>query len=70
MHAEQLKARTLESFDRLFNHGDLDFVDASLAPDAVDHQEPDGTDFAAHLKHVDLDAARGLPRPPLRGRGA
>ena len=52
MHAEQLKSRTRESFDRLFNHGDLEHADASLAPGAVDHQEPEGTDFAAHLKHV------------------
>jgi steroid delta-isomerase-like uncharacterized protein len=52
MLAEQLKARTRESFERLFNNGDLSYVDASLAPNAIDHQEPAGTDFAAHLKHV------------------
>jgi predicted ester cyclase len=52
MTAEQLKALTLEGFERLFNSGELDFVDEALAPDAVDHQEPEGTDFAAHLKHV------------------
>ena len=52
MNPEQLKSRTRESFERLFNNGDLDYADASLAPGAVDHQEPAGTDFAAHLKHV------------------
>jgi steroid delta-isomerase-like uncharacterized protein len=52
MTTEELKARTLEGFDRMFNQGDLDYVDNALAPGAVDHQEPDGTDFAAHLKHV------------------
>jgi predicted ester cyclase len=52
MTAEQLKARTLEGFERMFNGGDLDYVDTSLAPGAVDHQEPAGTDFAAHLKDV------------------
>jgi steroid delta-isomerase-like uncharacterized protein len=52
MDTEQLKLKTREAFDRLFNHGDLEYVDASLAPNAVDHQEPEGTDFAAHLKHV------------------
>ncbi len=52
MTAEQLKARTLEGFERMFNSGELGFVDGALAPDAVDHQEPEGTDFAAHLKHV------------------
>jgi predicted ester cyclase len=52
VNPEQLKILTRESFERLFNDGDLDYVDASLAPGAVDHQEPAGTDFAAHLKHV------------------
>ncbi len=52
MTAEELKARTLEGFERMFNQGDLDYVDNSLAPSAVDHQEPEGTDFAAHLKNV------------------
>lgn len=52
MTTEELKARTLEDFERMFNQGDLTYVDNALAPGAVDHQEPDGTDFAAHLKNV------------------
>jgi steroid delta-isomerase-like uncharacterized protein len=52
MTSEELKARTLEGFERMFNQGDLDYVDEAVAPGAVDHQEPDGTDFAAHLKKV------------------
>jgi steroid delta-isomerase-like uncharacterized protein len=52
MTPAQLKALTLEGFEQMFNSGDLDFVDEALAPDAIDHQEPEGTDFAAHLKHV------------------
>ena len=52
MTSEQLKALTLEGFERMFSTGDLDYVDEATAPGAVDHQEPDGTDFAAHLKHV------------------
>lgn len=52
MTAEQLKALTLEGFERMFNNGELDFVDEAIAPDGTDHQEPAGTDFAAHLKHV------------------
>jgi predicted ester cyclase len=52
MTAEQLKALTLEGFERMFNRGDLDSIDATVAPGAIDHQEPEGTDFAAHLKHV------------------
>jgi steroid delta-isomerase-like uncharacterized protein len=52
MTSEELKARTLEGFERMFNQGDLAYVDNALAPGAVDHQEPDGTEFAAHLKNV------------------
>jgi predicted ester cyclase len=52
MTSEGLKQRTLEGFERMFNRGDLEYVDNAVAPGAVDHQEPDGTDFAAHLKNV------------------
>ena len=52
MTTEELKAKTVESFERMFNDGDLSYVDSALAPGAVDHQEPAGTDFAAHLKNV------------------
>ena len=47
-----LKERTLDGFERMFNQGDLDYVDEALADNAVDHQEPAGTDFAAHLKQT------------------
>jgi steroid delta-isomerase-like uncharacterized protein len=52
MTNEELKARTLEGFERMFNQGDLEYIDTALAPAAVDHQEPEGTDVAAHLKNV------------------
>jgi predicted ester cyclase len=52
MTTEQLTALTLEGFERMFNNGELDYVDVAIAPDAVDHQEPDGTDPIAHLKTV------------------
>jgi steroid delta-isomerase-like uncharacterized protein len=52
MTPEQLRAITLRGFDRMWNSGDLDYVDEAVAPDAVDHQEPEGTDFRAHLKEV------------------
>lgn len=61
MTAEQLKARTLEGFERMFNSGELGFVDGALAPGAVDHQEPEGTDFAVHLKHVISTLRAGFP---------
>ena len=64
MTRDELKERTLAGFERMFNQGDLDYVDDALAPDAVDHQEPEGTDFASHLKHV-ISTLRGA-FPDLR----
>jgi len=61
MTAEQLKARTREGFEQMFNQGDLEYVDQALAPDAVDHQEPPGTDMASHLKHVIATLRTGFP---------
>ncbi len=52
MTAEELKLRAREGFERMFNEGDLGHVDTAIAPGAIDHQEPDGTDFVAHLKDV------------------
>jgi predicted ester cyclase len=52
MTEEQLKAITLEAFERIFNLGELAYVDQTIAADAIDHQEPEGTDFKAHLKTV------------------
>ena len=52
MTAQELKDLTLEGFERMFEHGDLDYVDETAAPTAVDHMEPSGSDFAAHLKAV------------------
>lgn len=52
MTAEQLKARTLEGFEQMFNRGELDYVDDAFARGAIDHQEPPGTDCAVHLREV------------------
>lgn len=52
MNPEQLKAITREAFERMFNAGELAYVDHAIASDAIDHQEPEGTDFRAHLKEV------------------
>lgn len=51
MTPEQLKAKTLEGFERMFNQGETDYCDEAVAPDGVDHQDL-GVDFAEHLKHV------------------
>ncbi len=52
MSAEANKALTLEFMERAFNQGDLSVIDEQHAVDAIDHQEPLGTDFIAHLKQV------------------
>src|SRR5258708_9634553 len=52
MTSEQVKALTLEGFERMFNNGELNYLEQAIAPGAVDHQEPEGTDFVAHLKEV------------------
>ena len=52
MDPQQLKDRTLEGFERMFNQGDLDYVDGAVAPGGVDHQEALGAEFAPHLKQV------------------
>jgi predicted ester cyclase len=49
---DELKRFTLDGFERMFNQGDLSYVDEALAPGAVDHQEPLGADFADHLRGV------------------
>lgn len=52
MTTEQLKDLTLEGFERMFNEGDLDYLEGAIAPGAVDHQELEGTDLAGHLETV------------------
>jgi len=58
MSAEDLKAKTIEGFERMFNQGDLAFVDEAIDTTGTDHQEPLGTDFVTHLKEV-ITAMRG-----------
>ena len=52
MTSDQLKAKTLEGFERMFNNGELEYVDEAMAPGGIDHQEPEGTDIVEHLKEV------------------
>ena len=61
MSGEDLKAKTLEGFERMFNQGDLTHVEEAHAPAAVDHQEPLGTDFTDHLKDVITKMRRAFP---------
>ena len=52
MDPQQLKERTLEGFERMFNQGDLEYVEEATAAGGVDHQEGLGTDFIPHLQQV------------------
>jgi steroid delta-isomerase-like uncharacterized protein len=52
MDTEQNKVVVREFMERAFHQGDLSAVDDLNYPDAVDHQEPPGTDIIAHLKAV------------------
>ncbi len=56
-----LKAVTLEGFERMFNQGDLDYVDGALSADSTDHQEPQDASFAPHLKQVITTLRTGFP---------
>ena len=50
-----LAERTRESFHRMFDEGDLAYVDDAVGAEGVDHQHPEseiGADFRTHLKDV------------------
>jgi steroid delta-isomerase-like uncharacterized protein len=52
MSTEDLKAKTIEGFERMFNQGDLSYADEAIDPGGTDHQESLGTEFIPHLKDV------------------
>lgn len=52
MSTEMNKESVKQFMERAFNHGDLSVIDEQLAQEAVDHQEPLGTQFVIHLKAV------------------
>lgn len=52
MSAEVNMSATRDFMERAFNNGDLSAVDDYADPNGVDHQEPPGTDFQAHLKQA------------------
>ena len=61
MDAENNKVISLHVLERGFNQGDLAVFDEYLAPDGVDHQEPPGTDFIAHIKNVVTQMRTAFP---------
>jgi predicted ester cyclase len=52
MSTEHTRAIALRLADELFNKGNLAIVDELIAPDAIDHNEPVGTDCRQHFKQV------------------
>lgn len=52
MTAENNKVIVCLFMEQAFNQGNLAAVDEHLAATGIDHQEPSGTDFRAHLKQV------------------
>jgi len=52
MDTEGNKRLAREFVERAFNKGDLNAIDEHLAADGVDHQEPPGTDYRAHMREV------------------
>src|SRR3954454_16990520 len=56
-----LKALTMEGFERMFNRGGVGYADTAIATEAVDHQEPLGASFPPHLKNVVTTLRTGFP---------
>jgi len=52
MSTEHTKSIAIRLADELFNKGNLGIVDELIASDAIDHNEPAGTDCRQHFKQV------------------
>ena len=52
MSTEHTKSIAIRLADELFNKGNLGIVDELIAADAIDHNEPTGTDCRQHFKQV------------------
>lgn len=61
MDAETNKRISREVLERGFNQGDVTVFDEYIDPAGVDHQEPPGTDFIAHLKDVVVRMRTAFP---------
>lgn len=61
MDTEQNKAIVRDVMERAFGQGDLSVLDGYHSPDGIDHQEPLGTDFIAHLKQVIVSLRTAFP---------
>src|SRR5438876_11887710 len=61
MSTEHTKSIAIRLADELFNKGNLSIVDGLIASDAIDHNEPLGTDCRQHFKQVVTLLLRAFP---------
>jgi predicted ester cyclase len=61
MNAEKNQAIVRDVMERGFGQGELSVIDKYHATDGVDHQEPLGTDFVAHLKDTITSLRMAFP---------
>lgn len=61
MSTETNKHIVFEVMEKGFNQGDLSVVEKYTATEAIDHQEPLGTEFIAHLKEVIVTLRTAFP---------
>lgn len=61
MVSERNKQICREVMERGFNQGDLTVWEEYSDPHGVDQQEPEGTDFIAHLKEVTVALRTAFP---------
>jgi steroid delta-isomerase-like uncharacterized protein len=52
---------TLDGFERMFNRGDLAYIDEVIRSQTVDHQEAPGTNVCDHLAEVVRSLRRAFP---------
>jgi steroid delta-isomerase-like uncharacterized protein len=61
MSAEHNKLVARRIAEELFNQGDLSVADELIAPHAVDHNEPPGTDCREHFKRIAMLLRSAFP---------
>src|SRR6266478_1517961 len=61
MSTEHTKSVAIRLADELFNKGNLGIVDELIASDAIDHNEPIGTDCRQHFKQVAILLRSAFP---------
>jgi predicted ester cyclase len=60
MTGDELKAKTLEGFERMFHQGDLTYLDEVTSAGTTDHQDG-GVPFCDHLTQVVTTLRTALP---------